>query len=193
LRCFLYHTHPYPAVLTTPTHPGRVQELYYRHLYAKGQPGLRERCESWDNYCDLFGVILHGEATHVLGSSPLMGFTAVNQRLALTAVAHTAFPPVLGGSLLLNQHLGDSISLHTVATLSPPAAADRNATAAQPAQQPDSCKQHYSYNGTASNSISGPFNCRAGYGCQGMVLVEQLQLLLSALQQYRALELVPVA
>jgi hypothetical protein len=37
-----------------------LQELYFRHLYAKTQPSLRARCESWDNYCDLFGVILHG-------------------------------------------------------------------------------------------------------------------------------------
>lgn len=36
------------------------KELYYRHLYAKCQPNLRQRCESWDNYCELFGVILHG-------------------------------------------------------------------------------------------------------------------------------------
>eukprot|EP00879_Flechtneria_rotunda_P028433 GHRR01030542.1.p1 GENE.GHRR01030542.1~~GHRR01030542.1.p1 ORF type:complete len:257 (+),score=59.36 GHRR01030542.1:165-935(+) len=34
------------------------KELYFRHLYAKTQPSLRARCESWDNYCDLFGVIL---------------------------------------------------------------------------------------------------------------------------------------
>jgi hypothetical protein len=35
------------------------QELYYRHLYARTAPSLRARCESWDNYMDLFGVILH--------------------------------------------------------------------------------------------------------------------------------------
>ena len=35
------------------------QELYYRHLYARCAPDLRQRCESWDNYCDLFGVLLH--------------------------------------------------------------------------------------------------------------------------------------
>ncbi|KAI8471250.1 MAG: RNA polymerase I-associated factor PAF67-domain-containing protein [Monoraphidium minutum] len=36
------------------------KEMYFRHLFAKTQPGLRARCESWDNYCELFGVILHG-------------------------------------------------------------------------------------------------------------------------------------
>lgn len=36
------------------------RELYFRHLFARTQPGLRARCESWDNYCELFGVILHG-------------------------------------------------------------------------------------------------------------------------------------
>mmetsp|Transcript_15454 Transcript_15454/g.21320 ORF Transcript_15454/g.21320 Transcript_15454/m.21320 type:complete len:522 (-) Transcript_15454:322-1887(-) len=36
------------------------KELYYRHLYARLTPTLEQRCESWDNYCALFGVILHG-------------------------------------------------------------------------------------------------------------------------------------
>jgi len=36
------------------------KEMYYRHLYAKTSPTLEHRCESWDNYCALFGVILHG-------------------------------------------------------------------------------------------------------------------------------------
>lgn len=35
--------------------------MYFRHLYARTTPTLRDRCESWDNYCELFGVILHGE------------------------------------------------------------------------------------------------------------------------------------
>lgn len=39
--------------------PLPLQELYFRHLYAKTVPSLRARCESWDNYMDLFGVILH--------------------------------------------------------------------------------------------------------------------------------------
>lgn len=45
---------------STPYTTPHIQELYYRHLYARAQPSLRARCESWDNYCDLFGVILHG-------------------------------------------------------------------------------------------------------------------------------------
>ena len=40
----------------TLSHP---QEMYFRHLYARCQPDLRQRCESWDNYCDLFGLLLH--------------------------------------------------------------------------------------------------------------------------------------
>lgn len=36
------------------------KEMYYRHLYARATPTLEQRCESWDNYCALFGVILHG-------------------------------------------------------------------------------------------------------------------------------------
>lgn len=35
------------------------KEMYYRHLYARGSPDLRQQCESWDNYCDLFGLLLH--------------------------------------------------------------------------------------------------------------------------------------
>jgi translation initiation factor 3 subunit L len=36
------------------------KEMWYRHLYARASPTLEQRCESWDNYCALFGVILHG-------------------------------------------------------------------------------------------------------------------------------------
>ncbi len=38
--------------------PGVAQEMYYRHLYATVQPTLEQRCDSWDNYCALFNVIL---------------------------------------------------------------------------------------------------------------------------------------
>lgn len=34
------------------------KELAYRHLYARGQPGLAERIEAWENYCDLFTFFL---------------------------------------------------------------------------------------------------------------------------------------
>eukprot|EP00955_Chlamydomonas_euryale_P101004 365319-Chlamydomonas_euryale.AAC.2 len=45
---------------STATRPLRFsQEMYYRHLYARCNPDLRQRCESWDNYCDLFGLLLH--------------------------------------------------------------------------------------------------------------------------------------
>lgn len=36
------------------------QELYFRHLYAKLTPSLQQRMESWDNYCNLFNIILTG-------------------------------------------------------------------------------------------------------------------------------------
>ena len=42
------------------------KELYYRHIYAKLTPTLEQRCESWDNYCSLFGIILHGNVNMVL-------------------------------------------------------------------------------------------------------------------------------
>jgi translation initiation factor 3 subunit L len=28
-------------------------------LYARCGPTLRDRCDSWDNYCELFGLLLH--------------------------------------------------------------------------------------------------------------------------------------
>ena len=36
----------------------QVQEMYFRHLYAASQPTLEQRCESWDNYVNLFRVLL---------------------------------------------------------------------------------------------------------------------------------------
>lgn len=36
------------------------KEMYFRHLYAISQPSLGARVESWENYCQLFGVILGG-------------------------------------------------------------------------------------------------------------------------------------
>ena len=35
-----------------------LQEMSYRHLYATTQPTLEQRCESWDNYVNLFRVLL---------------------------------------------------------------------------------------------------------------------------------------
>ncbi len=36
------------------------KEMWFRHLYARLQPTIEQRCDSWDNYCNLFQVILHG-------------------------------------------------------------------------------------------------------------------------------------
>lgn len=35
------------------------RELYFRHLYAAGQPSIGQRKESWENYRDLFTVVLN--------------------------------------------------------------------------------------------------------------------------------------
>ena len=35
------------------------RELYFRHLYAAGNPNIQQRRESWENYRDLFTVILN--------------------------------------------------------------------------------------------------------------------------------------
>lgn len=42
------------------------QEMYFRHLYARCGPNLRDRCESWDNYCELFGLLLHSNVNMML-------------------------------------------------------------------------------------------------------------------------------
>lgn len=36
------------------------REMWYRHLYARLSPTLRQRVDSYDNYCSLFQVVLHG-------------------------------------------------------------------------------------------------------------------------------------
>ncbi|KAG4302160.1 hypothetical protein PCK1_001432 [Pneumocystis canis] len=37
------------------------RELYFRHIYAKLQPTIEQRFQSYDNYCDLFNFILNSE------------------------------------------------------------------------------------------------------------------------------------
>ncbi|KAG9456148.1 hypothetical protein H6P81_000656 [Aristolochia fimbriata] len=36
------------------------QEMWFRHLYARMTPTLKQRLDSYDNYCSLFQVVLHG-------------------------------------------------------------------------------------------------------------------------------------
>ncbi|KAK6129691.1 hypothetical protein DH2020_036557 [Rehmannia glutinosa] len=36
------------------------REMWFRHLYARLSPTLKQRIDSWDNYCNLFQVVLHG-------------------------------------------------------------------------------------------------------------------------------------
>eukprot|EP00245_Coleochaete_scutata_P009099 TRINITY_DN292_c0_g2_i1.p1 TRINITY_DN292_c0_g2~~TRINITY_DN292_c0_g2_i1.p1 ORF type:complete len:533 (-),score=111.36 TRINITY_DN292_c0_g2_i1:296-1894(-) len=35
------------------------KEMFFRHVYSLGNPTLEQRCDSWDNYCQLFQVVLH--------------------------------------------------------------------------------------------------------------------------------------
>ena len=35
--------------------------MYYRHMYASMQPTLEQRCQSWENYCLLFNIILNSQ------------------------------------------------------------------------------------------------------------------------------------
>ena len=34
-------------------------ELYYRHIYEKLTPSIEQRRDSYENYCDLFNLIVH--------------------------------------------------------------------------------------------------------------------------------------
>ncbi|XXG45791.1 hypothetical protein AAC387_Pa02g0778 [Persea americana] len=36
------------------------REMWFRHLYARMSPTLQQRIDSYDNYCSLFQVVLHG-------------------------------------------------------------------------------------------------------------------------------------
>lgn len=36
------------------------KEMWFRHLYARLSPTPKQRIDSWDNYCSLFQVVLHG-------------------------------------------------------------------------------------------------------------------------------------
>ncbi len=36
------------------------KEMYFRHIFARLTPSFDQRCASWENYCELFGVILQG-------------------------------------------------------------------------------------------------------------------------------------
>ncbi|XP_068652947.1 uncharacterized protein [Aristolochia californica] len=36
------------------------REMWFRHLYARLTPTLKQRLDSYDNYCSLFQVVLHG-------------------------------------------------------------------------------------------------------------------------------------
>lgn len=36
------------------------REMWFRHLYARLTPTLKQRIDSWDNYISLFQVVLHG-------------------------------------------------------------------------------------------------------------------------------------
>eukprot|EP00475_Leptophrys_vorax_P043223 TRINITY_DN8253_c0_g1_i1.p1 TRINITY_DN8253_c0_g1~~TRINITY_DN8253_c0_g1_i1.p1 ORF type:complete len:528 (+),score=41.84 TRINITY_DN8253_c0_g1_i1:206-1789(+) len=50
-----------PVVDNDPVFCLLYRELYFRHVFARLQPTLEQRCESWENYCNLFQVVLHGQ------------------------------------------------------------------------------------------------------------------------------------
>lgn len=70
-----------------------LQEMYFRHLYASTQPTLVQRCDSYDNYCALFNVILVGNvnmqvtvALQLHNMSCLQGYTNHNLLFTLCCI-----------------------------------------------------------------------------------------------------------
>eukprot|EP00884_Botryococcus_braunii_P016904 jgi/Botrbrau1/3898/Bobra.0183s0119.1 len=66
-----YKTSPWPSVDAIADYVDQdhvfcllYKEMYFRHLYATVQPSLEQRCDSWDNYCALFNVILAVQCQH---------------------------------------------------------------------------------------------------------------------------------
>ncbi|PRQ27489.1 putative translation initiation factor 3 complex subunit L [Rosa chinensis] len=63
----LFKDTPWPSVDAVAHHVDNdhvfcllYREMWFRHLYARLQPTLKQRIDSWDNYCSLFQVVLHG-------------------------------------------------------------------------------------------------------------------------------------
>lgn len=63
----LFKDTPWPSVDAVATYVDNdhvfcllYREMWFRHLYARLTPTLKQRIDSWDNYCSLFQVVLHG-------------------------------------------------------------------------------------------------------------------------------------
>ncbi|RVX17578.1 Eukaryotic translation initiation factor 3 subunit L [Vitis vinifera] len=63
----LFKETPWPSVDAVAHHVDNdhvfcllYREMWYRHLYARLSPTAKQRIDSWDNYCSLFQVVLHG-------------------------------------------------------------------------------------------------------------------------------------
>ncbi|KAF4349035.1 hypothetical protein F8388_019520 [Cannabis sativa] len=63
----LFKDTPWPSVDAVSTYVDNdhvfcllYREMWFRHLYARLTPTLKQRIDSWDNYISLFQVVLHG-------------------------------------------------------------------------------------------------------------------------------------
>ncbi|GAB2284851.1 hypothetical protein Dimus_019304 [Dionaea muscipula] len=63
----LFKDTPWPSVDAIATYVDNdhvfcllYREMWFRHLFARLQPTLKQRIDSWDNYCSLFQVVLVG-------------------------------------------------------------------------------------------------------------------------------------
>lgn len=77
---------------------GVSQEMYYRHLYATVQPTLEQRCESWDNYCALFNIILTSSINMQVSSHTAFPAELDNHQ-AIYEICHHCPVPSQGGKM----------------------------------------------------------------------------------------------
>lgn len=85
-----------------------LQEMYFRHLYASTQPTLMQRCDSYDNYCALFNVVLMGNV------NMQVCFPGLCSHRILPAFASllTLLPSLAAGCICHAKEMNPSLLLH---------------------------------------------------------------------------------
>lgn len=60
------------------------REMWFRHLYARLSPTLKQRIDSWDNYCSLFQV-------YIAHFYVIMSFLSLTMIIAYCSVVHNVY------------------------------------------------------------------------------------------------------
>jgi hypothetical protein len=68
-----------PSQLTPPTLPSR--QLYFRHVYAKLEPNVDDRFQSYENICELFNLLLSECASAVWDMGAVLKTVIMSFRL----------------------------------------------------------------------------------------------------------------